>query len=57
MEAIRNAAAMRPSLDLRNEAIASMTLGDLRQVRSLQSQDTKRFVLLGQSNAVADRRI
>jgi len=30
LEAIRNAAAIRPSLELRNEAIASMVLADLR---------------------------
>jgi signal transduction histidine kinase/Tol biopolymer transport system component len=33
LEVLRKAAAMRPSLDLRNEAIACLTLADLRLVR------------------------
>ena len=44
LEAVRQAAAIRPSIDLRNEAIASLALADLRPLPApLTSRDQKQY--------------
>src|SRR6185503_4408446 len=44
LEVIRKAAAIRPGLDLRNEALAAMALVDLRPEREWPASDSESFM-------------
>lgn len=65
LEALRSATSIRPSLDLRNDAIASLTLADLRLARALPSfphiavalnETFERYALLDREGRIQVRR-